>query len=449
MQRTLPADTRLLQDIRRAAHPLTGGSADYDPVVELARDARFVLLGEASHGTHEFYLARAEITKRLVAEHGFSAVAVEADWPDAHRVNDFVRGLGNCPTADDALAGFERFPQWMWRNEDVLEFVRWLHDRNLREPDDTARAGFYGMDLYSLYESAESVLRYLERVDPEAARRARFRYGCFEQFGEDSQAYGYVASFDLTRSCEDEAVRQLVELRQRAHELANRDGRVAADAFFSAEQNARLVKNAEEYYRSMFRGRVSSWNLRDTHMAETLDQLATHLERQGRAPKVVVWAHNSHLGDARATEMGRGGELNVGQLMRERFGRAVVNVGFTTYTGTVTAADDWGDPAKTKRVRPGLPDSCEALFHDVGEPRFFLDLRSGPAGTALRAPRLERAIGVIYRPQTERLSHYFQARLADQFDAVIHFDETRAVAPLERVAIVESDEPPETYPSGI
>jgi len=442
------ADRSISTAVRESAHALTGSTEDFVPLMERIGDARFVLIGEASHGTHEFYRIRAAITNELIRSKGFSAVAVEADWPDAWRVSRYVRGQGNDADAEQALRGFQRFPQWMWRNADVLDFVRWLRDRNLKEDDDSVRAGFYGIDLYSLYESAESVLRYLDRVDPEAARRARYRYGCFEQFGEDSQAYGYVASFDLTRSCEDEAVRQLVELRQRAGELANRDGELAADAFFSAEQNARLVKNAEEYYRSMFRGRVSSWNLRDTHMAETLDQLAAHLERQGRAPKVVVWAHNSHLGDARATEMGRGGEINVGQLVRERYGRAVVNVGFTTYTGTVTAADDWGDPAKTTRVRPGLPGSYEALFHDVGVHRFLLDLRSGSAA-ALREPRLERAIGVIYRPETERMSHYFQARLADQFDAIIHFDETRAVEPLERVAILESEEPPETYPSAL
>ena len=442
-------NTRLVEDLRAAAHPLIGDRTDYDPLIALVHDARFVLLGEASHGTHEFYDARAEITRRLITEHGFTAVAVEADWPDAHRVNDFVRGIGNCATAYEALAGFERFPQWMWRNSDVLALVNWMRDHNLACEDDCTRVGFYGIDLYSLYGSVESVLRYLDRVDPEAARRARFRYRCFDQFGEDSQAYGYVASFDLTRSCEDEAVRQLVELRQRAYDLATRDGELAADAFFSAEQNARLVKNAEQYYRSMFRGRVSSWNLRDTHMTETLEQLAGHLERQGRAPKIVVWAHNSHLGDARATEMGKGGELNVGQLVREHYGRAAVNVGFTTFTGTVTAADDWGDPARIKRVRPALAGSYEALLHEVGIPRFFLDLRGGPAAEALREPRLERAIGVIYRPETERVSHYFHARLSDQFDAVLHFDETTAVEPLERVAVLDDGEPPETYPSAL
>ncbi|HEV8254352.1 MAG TPA: erythromycin esterase family protein, partial [Vicinamibacteria bacterium] len=269
---------------------------------------------------------------------------------------------------------------------------------------------------------------------------------CFDHFGEDTQAYGYAAGFGLTESCEKEVLTQLVELRRQAADYASRDGRVAADEFFFAEQNARLVKNAEEYYRTMFRGGVSSWNLRDTHMVETLDALMAHLTKLEGETKAVVWAHNSHLGDARATEMSRRGELNVGQLVRERHGEEAVLVGFTTYTGTVTAADDWDEPAQRKRVRPGLADSYEALFHDVGLPQFLLI--TAAATNAVAGPLLERAIGVIYRPETERLSHYFHARLATQFDVVIHVDETRAVEPLERIAEPEP-EVPETFPSGI
>jgi erythromycin esterase-like protein len=291
-----------------------------------------------------------------------------------------------------------------------------------------------------------AVIEYLERVDPEAAQRARYRYSCFEHFGEDSQAYGYAASFDLSRSCEDEAVNQLVEMQRRAMEYMKRPG---ADDFFDAEQNARLVKNAEEYYRSMFRGRQSSWNLRDTHMVETIDALVSYLRRKGRQPKVVVWAHNSHLGDARATEMGARGELNVGQLIRQQYGSDAVLVGFTTYVGTVTAATDWDDPGERKRVRPALPDSYELGFHETQIPRFFVDLGSGARGTALMSkPRLERAIGVIYRPETERVSHYFRADMPRQFDGVYHFDETRAVEPLEKPERWHDIEPPETYPSG-
>ena len=244
-------------------------------------------------------------------------------------------------------------------------------------------------------------------------------------------------------------MRQLVELRRSASEYAQRDAGPGPDEFFAAEQNARLVKNAEQYYRSMFRGRASSWNLRDRHMAETLEALIAHLERQGRRAKLAVWAHNSHLGDARATEMSRGGELNVGQLVRERFGSDCVLVGFTTHHGTVTAASDWDAPAETKRVRPGLPGSYEALFHEVGIPRFMLPLRNAPITAELRGPLLERAIGVIYRPETERASHYFHARLADQFDAVIHIDRTRALEPLDLPDAGRPAEPPETYPTGM
>jgi erythromycin esterase-like protein len=442
--------TRLIDDMRRYAHPLTGAAADYDPLVERVGEARFVLLGEASHGTHEFYRERAEITKRLITEKAFTAVAVEADWPDAYHVTRYVRGVGDGQSAVDALAGFKRFPTWMWRNVDVLHFLKWLRAHNHALSGSAQRVGFYGLDLYSLRSSIAEVLAYLEKVDPEAAQRARYRYACFDHFAEDSQAYGYAASFNLSASCESEVINQLVELRRHATEYATRDGRVAADEYFYAEQNARLVKNAEEYYRSMFQGRVSSWNLRDRHMAETLAALVAHLETQAQHPKVVVWAHNSHLGDARATQMGDAGELNLGQLVRQRYGAEALLIGFTTYQGTVTAASTWGGPAEHKRVRPALPGSYEALFHSLGLPRFTLLLgNGGDAPQELRQPRLERAIGVIYLPETERISHYFEARLAEQFDAVLHFDDTEAVEPLERSAEWERGRVPETFPSGL
>jgi erythromycin esterase-like protein len=440
----------IITTLAKAYAPLTGAREDYDPLLEMIGDSRFVLLGEASHGTHEFYRERAQITKRLITEKGFRAVAVEADWPDAYRVNRYVRGAGADAGANDALGDFKRFPTWMWRNADVLDFVGWLRDHNDALGDQAMKVGFYGLDLYSLSSSIEAVLAYLDKVDPEAALRARYRYSCFEDFGEDSQAYGYAASFGLSETCEDEAVSQLTELRRRAAEYARRDGWVADDEFFFAEQNARVVKNAERYYRSMFRGRTLSWNLRDRHMAETLDALASYLDRQGSRAKIVVWAHNSHLGDARATESGESGQLNVGQLVRERYGREAALVGFTTYTGTVTAASDWDGPAERKQVRPALPQSYELLFHLAPIPRFLFVTRDNEEiAAALRSERLERAIGVIYRPQTERLSHYFRARLSDQFDAVMHFDETRAVEPLERTARWEAGEVPETYPSGL
>jgi erythromycin esterase-like protein len=440
----------VITTLAEAYAPLTGAREDYDPLMEMIGDARLVLLGEASHGTHEFYRERAQITKRLIAEKGFRAVAVEADWPDAYRVNRYVRGAGADASADEALGDFKRFPTWMWRNADVLDFVGWLKDHNDALGDQAMKVGFYGLDLYSMSASIEAVLAYLDEVDPEAARRARYRYSCFEDFGEDSQAYGYVASFGLSATCEDEAVSQLMELRRRAAEYARRDGWVAAEEFFFAEQNARVVKNAERYYRSMFLGHTLSWNLRDRHMAETLDALVAHLDQRGSRAKIVVWEHNSHLGDARATESGESGQLNVGQLVRERYGREAALVGFTTYTGTVTAASDWGGPAERKRVRPALPQSYELLFHLAPLPRFlFVTRENEELAAALRTERLERAIGVIYRPQTERLSHYFRARLSDQFDAMMHFDETRAVEPLERTARWEAGEVPETYPSGL
>jgi erythromycin esterase-like protein len=428
-----PTDRRALAAVRAAARPLTGAPADFAPLLDRIGDARYVLLGEASHGTHEFYRIRAEITKRLIAERGFQAVAVEADWPDAYRVNRFVRGLPGADDATEALDGFVRFPQWMWRNADVLDFVGWLRSWNdAREERD--RVGFYGLDIYSLRASMAAVLDYLRVVDPPAARRAAQRYACFDQFGPDPQTYGYAAAAGLAPGCEAEVIRQLVELVASSAEYARRDGRVAPDALFVAAQNAKVVASAERYYREMFQGRVSSWNLRDTHMAETLDALAGFLTRGGVPPRIVVWAHNSHLGDARATEMGRRGELNLGQLVRQRVGRQAVLVGFTTWAGTVTAASDWDLPAERKQVRPALAGSYEALFHEAALGNFSLDL-SAPASAALADQRLERAIGVVYRPDTERQSHYFDAELPRQFDAVLHYDRTRAVEPLERTPV--------------
>ncbi len=442
--------SKLTELVRAAAHPLAGAPQDYDPLLDLIGDARFVLIGEASHGTHEFYRERAQLTKRLIAERGFAAVAVEADWPDAYQINRYVRGeAGPGAAAIDSLAGFQRFPTWMWRNADVLDFVGWLRAHNAALPQAAQKAGFYGLDLYSLHTSIAAVISYLDHVDPPAAQRARERYGCLEYFGTDPQLYGYATSLGQAETCEDAVVGQLVELQRRTAELLQGDGQLAEDAFFSAEQNARLAKNAEAYYRAMFRGRNASWNLRDRHMAETVDALAAHLSHKGSPAKLVIWAHNSHLGDARATEMGQHGELNVGQLVRERYGSTAVLIGFSTYQGTVAAASDWDAPAELKQVRPALPGSYEALFHDTGIARLVLCLRDGGAvAEGLRARRLERAIGVIYRPATERASHYFYAQLPEQFDAIIHIDTTRAVEPLDRLAEQEVGELPETYPTG-
>jgi erythromycin esterase-like protein len=443
----LPIVTDLVRD---AAHALTGASKDYDPLLEFIGDARFVLLGEASHGTHEFYRQRAQITKRLVQEKGFTVVAVEADWPDAYRVNRYVSDTSVDTDAVEALGGFRRFPAWMWRNADVLDFIGWLRSYNDSLSADAAKTGFYGLDLYSLHASIEAVLNYLDKVDPVAAQRARQRYACFEFSGTDPQEYGYAAGLGLSHTCESEVVAQLIDLQQSAAEYARRDGRVAFDDFFYAEQNARVVKNAEQYYRTMFRGRISSWNLRDAHMVDTLDSLVQYYALHNQRAKVVVWAHNSHLGDARATQMGRSGECNVGQLIRQKYGPECVLIGFTTYCGTVTAASNWGGPAERKRVRPAMPGSYESLFHDSGIPALLLTLRSDTHVTSgLREPMLERAIGVIYRPESEIESHYFQARIANQFDAILHFDQTRAVEPLEPSGEWEIGEPAETFPTGM
>ena len=439
--------------IRAEAVPVAEGAPADDMLFDLVGDAHFVLIGEASHGTGEFYTARAQMTLRLIEERGFCAVAAEADWPDAYRVNRYVRGRGEDATAEEALRGFERFPTWMWRNAAVLDFVGWLRGHNDRSSgDERAKAGFYGLDLYSLYRSIHEVISYLDEVDPAAAARARQRYACFDYFSDDdAQVYGFAAAFGAGEPCEHEVVDQLVDLQRHAVEYARRDGLLAADEAFYAEQNARVVRAAEEYYRAMFSGRVSSWNLRDRHMADSLDALASHLGRQQGTPaKIVVWAHNSHLGDARATETSARGELNLGQLVRERHAGDCRLVGFSTYTGTVTAASDWEGPAERKWVRPALADSVEELFHEVGEKEFLLRFGTAPrSADALRSGRLQRAIGVIYRPETERRSHYFRARVPDQFDAVIHVDETRAIEPLERTAGWEAGEIPETYPFAV
>ena len=449
------AGAGIVEIVGRAIEPLTGAASDYDSLLELIGDARFVLIGEASHGTQEFYAERAAITRRLIEERAFSAVCIEGDWPDAHRVDCWVKGTGNDRSPEQALEGFRRFPTWMWRNEIVRDFVAWLRGHNMESAVER-RVGFYGLDLYSMFGSIQSVLSYLDRVDPDAARRARSRYSCFEHFGADSQAYGYATGAQMAEPCADDAVRQLVDLRTHARHYLSTDGRPALDEFFSAEQNARLIKNAEHYYRAMYRGRVSSWNLRDEHMADTLDAIENHLRATGRPAKLVVWAHNSHLGDARHTDMKRRGELNLGQLARQRHGDAVRLIGFSTHTGTVTAAHDWDEPGLRKRVRPSLEGSNERVFHQISvareASRFLVRLRDNrEVERALLERRLQRAIGVIYRPETERASHYYDVELARQFDAMIHIDETTALRALEPGRHWERgiEEPPETFPTGI
>ena len=443
--------------VAAAAIDAPGGVPPTDVLDDLIGDARVVLIGESSHGTHEFYEARAEITKWLIEHKGFNAVAAEADWPDAYRVNRYVRGLdsmsgGEDDSPEEALRGFQRFPAWMWRNTVVRDFVGWLRWHNGRCATDGRRqAGFYGLDLYSLHRSMEEVIGYLDDVDPAAAARARARYACFDHSaGNDGQAYGYAAAFGAGPNCERQVVEQLVELQRRGLDYLRHDGELAEDELFYAQQNAVTVRNAEAYYRGMFAGRVTSWNMRDKHMAQTLGALIEHLDSGPEPARIVVWAHNSHVGDARATEVSADGQLTIGQLAREQYGEACRLIGFSTYSGTVTAASEWGGPAERKNVRPALAGSIEELLHETGKPAFIVPMHDGsPGAAALEVVRLGRAIGVIYLPQTERQSHYFHVRPSDQFDAMIHIDTTRALEPLETTSVWIAGQNPETYPSGL
>lgn len=440
----------LAEVVRGDAVELKRAPSDFDRLVELVGDARVVLLGESSHGTHEFYRERARVTKRLITELGFEAVAVEGDWPDAYRVNRYVRGGSGDADAEEALRGFRRFPMWMWRNAEVLDFVGWLRAHNDRRRSEAGKVGFYGLDLYSLGTSMNAVIAYLDERDPAAADRARRRYECLQPYSGEAAPYGEAVLLGVSESCRRHVLEELVDLRRRGADLMRMDGLPAEEEYFFAERNAEVVADAEEYYRTMLGGPAASWNLRDRHMADTLDHLLAHLDRHGGGARVVVWEHNSHIGDARSTAMARRGELNLGQLMRERHPRDVVLVGFTTHAGTVTAASSWGGEAERKRVLPSLPGSYEAVFHATGLPAFLLcPLAGTAAGEALVEPRLERAIGVIYKPETERRSHWFSASAGAQFDAIVHIDVTRAVEPIERTRTWEVGEPPVTYPSGL
>jgi len=426
--------------IAAAAEPLPAlDDPAFGQAFDRFADARIVLLGESSHGTSEFYRARAAITRRLVEAHGFNIVAVEADWPDAASLDRYVR---HRPHRQGEDAAFQRFPTWMWRNTDVEAFVRWLRDRN-RGRRHEAMAGFYGLDLYNLGASIRAVIDFLDEADPDAARLARERYGCLQPWSRDPAAYGRLAVTQGFAFCEPGAVQMLTDLMKRRMDCLSPE----CDEWLDAAANARLIRNAEAYYRVMYYGSAESWNLRDTHMFETLCQL---LDAKGPDSKAVVWAHNSHIGNAAHTEMGQvREELNIGQLVKERFGRQARLIGFGTHGGTVAAASDWDEPMEIKTVRPSLPGSYERLCHDSGVPRFLLDLREGQneeAVEALLEPRLERFIGVIYRPETERWSHYSEAVLPNQFDAWVWFDETGAVTPLGEEPEAGEDE---TYPFGL
>lgn len=413
--------------VRALAQRLNENDSDYDALLDMAHGRELVLLGEATHGTQDFYRMRAQITRRLIVEEGFDAVAIEGDWPDTWRVNQFVQGEGDAD-ADAALDDYQRFPMWMWRNREMRDFIMWLRAHNAARPPE-ARVGVYGLDLYSMYQSADAVIRYLERVDPAQAALARRRYAALDHVREP-QAYGYAAAAGARPDAREAVVAQLLQLRADALLHLSLDGLAALDAQFFAQQNAEVVVDAEQYYRSMFGRRLNTWNLRDAHMHRTLCALARYRQQRSGSGRIVVWAHNSHVGDARATESHLRGEWNLGQLVREAAGSKALLVGFSTYTGHVSAASQCDGEVEHKWVRPALPDSYEHLFHSTGMDRFFLPLQ-GAESEPLRETMLERAIGVIYLPQSERESHYFWSSVARQFDAVFHLDETSAVEPLD------------------
>jgi len=434
-----PVTSHLLEEVENLSRPLRS-PADLDPLMARVRDARVVLLGEASHGTHEYYTWRAAITRRLVEELGFSFVAVEGDWPDCYRVNRFLKGYdGAAGSAREALETFRRWPTWMWANAEVLDLITWMRDHNRRQPDGK-KVGFYGLDVYSLWDSLHEVMGYLRKHDPDALPAARRALRCFEPFGEDAQDYARATAL-AGHSCEDSVVALLRQLREKggAYDGDGRDGR------FVAEQNALVVKNAEAYYRAMVRSDSGSWNVRDRHMAETLDRLLAH---HGPGAKAIVWEHNTHVGDARFTDMADDGMVNIGQLARDRYGRGeVVLVGFGSYRGSVIAGREWGAPWEEMRVPPGRDGSWEEVLHRV-EPADKLLVFQSPESEELSEWRGHRAIGVVYRPRFEQYGNYVPTILPERYDAFLYLDETRAVRPLFRPAETEPEELPETYPTG-
>ena len=431
----------LAELIRSYAEPLPEIDDDrFGAFFDRFGDARVVCLGEASHGTSEFYRARAQITKRLIAHHGFTIVAAEADWPDAATVDRYVR---HREPREGEQKAFERFPTWMWRNREFEGLIRWMRRHN-NGRDYEHMAGFYGLDLYNMSMAMRAVIDFLEQEDPAAAEVAKVRYGCLEPWADDPQRYGAMAQYEGYARCEVPVMQMLRELMQRNFDCLSEE----CDEWLDAAANARVVKNAERYYRVMYEGAAESWNLRDTHMFETLTQI---LDAKGPGSKAVVWAHNSHIGNAAFTEMGQvRGELNIGQLVKEKFDDHARLIGFGTHTGTVAAADDWDEPMQVKAVNPSLDGSYERASHDSRLQRFLLDLRPEEIGREIREklmePQLERFIGVIYRPDTERWSHYSQCILPRQYDGWVWFDETKAVTPLPGEQRPGDEE---TYPCGL
>lgn len=422
--------------LRRSLVPLAG-TQDVRPVLDALGSADTVLLGEATHGSREFYRLRAELTRALILERAFDAVLVEGGWPAAARAHRYAQGKGSDRNAEQALAGFSAFPSWVWRNSVVRDWLAWLRDHNLSRGDRRERVGFHGLDLQSLGGSIDAVLLHLQGEDPAAAERARQRYACFKGYAERPERYGRAANLGLAR-CEEPAVAQFEELSAGGPPVGGAEAKASperSDAAFAARHNARVVRDAEAYYRSAAQDRTAAWNLRDTHMADTVDVVRARLQAERRRPaRIVVWAHNSHVGDARATSAGAAGELSLGQLLRQRAGRPgeVALIGMSTHAGRVTAAPGWGEAPENMALAPSLPGSVERALHDCGVPAFLLRLGPGSAAAhALDRPLPQRAVGVVYRPDSERGSHYFEAVLPEQYDAIVHFDHTDALEPLD------------------
>jgi erythromycin esterase-like protein len=416
-----------LEAVKKAARPISGAASDHSEILAATAGASRILLGESTHGTHEYYRERGRLTERLIREQGVNALAIEGDWSATQRVNLYVRGLGPDRSAEQALRGYTSFPAWMWGNGDFRDFVERLRALNLERPA-AQRVGLYGMDVYDLFDAADSVQAYLKRTAPEAARRAARHYRCFESFGRDRWAYG-TATRDPRKACRTQAQAVLAEVRR----LPVPADPVEAEIRFAAVRSAASVAAAEEYFRTASAGSLA-WNVRDRHMADNVDEIAGHVAAiAGRPGKLVMWAHNSHVGDARATSAADRGELNLGQLMRQRHGEAAFLIGFLSHSGTVFAAPEWDSPGRRYDLRTALPGSHSALFHAAGLPAFSLLIRGNAAlSRALGEPMQQRAVGVVYSPSNERSAHYFRARLAAQFDAIIYFDRSRAVAPLRR-----------------
>ena len=442
-------DKNLINKINQHAHPIKT-IADLDPLLEQIGDASIVLLGEATHGTKEFYTLRTQITKRLIQEKGFRAICVEGDFPACYNINRYIQHFNGIDSVEKALEDFKRFPTWMWANVEIVKLITWLREWN-KEKEFINRTGFYGLDLYSLYESIEAVIDYLTTIDPKAAQKAFDRYGCFDFAHPDAQKYGHLSAMDDRYGCRDIVVEQLKELQTKAYQYTKDKGVLAQEKQFYAEQNAHIIVDAEHYYRSLFFATSPySWNIRDNHMFDTLQQIIHYYQTIGKNQKMIVWAHNSHLGNAQATYMSSRGKINIGQLVKETYGNDAISIGFTTYDGHVTAASNWGESPQCKKVNPALAESYEWLFHQVGIPNFYLNLSHAKSSMPeLNNTRLERAIGVLYLPSTERQNHYFTAQLLDQFDALIHIDTSHALEPIKKVEGWADPEVPETYPFGV